>query len=221
MSTTRRHLTKTELAANWLRERIRVGELEPGQRLRVDELAAQLDMSPTPVREALRLLQNDRLLDYRAHIGHIVASPVAFAEILQLRLLLEPLATELAVPKLNQDHERLTEVERLHESYRSAVNANRGSQASDRNALWHAAIYDASGWTYLPDLVQRMWDVFPWRTLWTMPGHIRNSLDDHELVMAAIRANDAAAAAAAMRAHVEHGGAVVLGPPVDAQDPPG
>ena len=55
-----RHLTKTELALELLRERIQSGELAPGQRLAIDELTRLLGMSATPIREALRLLQADR-----------------------------------------------------------------------------------------------------------------------------------------------------------------
>ena len=61
-----RHLTKTEIALQVLRERIGSGDLAAGKRLRVEELAGELEMSPTPVREALRLLQADGLVDYRA-----------------------------------------------------------------------------------------------------------------------------------------------------------
>ena len=49
-----------------------LGSLRPGERLRVDELTRELGMSPTPIREALRLLQADRLVDYRPHHGIVV-----------------------------------------------------------------------------------------------------------------------------------------------------
>ncbi len=73
MTTLVDHKTKTELALQVLRDRIRTGELEPGQRLRLNDLTAELGMSPTPIREALRLLQADGLVDYRPHQGIVVA----------------------------------------------------------------------------------------------------------------------------------------------------
>src|SRR5262245_28498270 len=108
------HSTKTELALEVLRERIRNGELAPGERLRVDELTQELGMSATPIREALRLLQADRVVDYRPHHGIVVAelSIGKTEEVYRLRALLEPLAVELAVPKL--DDAARAEIESLH-----------------------------------------------------------------------------------------------------------
>lgn len=70
-----RHLTKTELALELLRERIHSGELAPGQRLELEELTQLLGMSATPIREALRLLQADRLVNYHPHHGVVVTEP--------------------------------------------------------------------------------------------------------------------------------------------------
>jgi len=196
------HLTKTEHAAKWLREQIREGDLFPGQHLRPEDFAEQLGMSPTPIREALRLLQVDQLVDYRPHVGHVVASPVALPEIVRLRTLLEPIATEFAVPRLHDTPELLANLEHLHESYAEAVERGRGETVTERNALWHAAIYQASGWVFLQDFIRRLWDSFPWRTIWALSGHNAKSFRGHALIMTAIRTGDATLAAERMRAHV-------------------
>jgi len=59
--------TKTEVAFSALRGAIEAGDLPPGDRLRANQLVEQLNMSPTPIREALRLLQAEGLVEYRAH----------------------------------------------------------------------------------------------------------------------------------------------------------
>ena len=91
MAETATHRTKTELALQILRDRIRTGALEPGRRLRLNLLTAELGMSPTPIREALRLLQADGLVTYRPHQGIVVAelSEPQTAEVIRLRCLLE------------------------------------------------------------------------------------------------------------------------------------
>jgi len=205
MAVTPRHQTKTELALQELRERIRSGVLQPGERLRVDELTRELGMSPTPIREALRLLQADRLVDYRAHHGIVVAelSADTTEEVYHLRALLEPLAVELAVPRLT--NAGLQELERLHERHASAPTSKGGAAVSDRNRAWHWAIYEASDWPILNNLVRQLWEAFPWRTMWALPGRTTLSLDQHEAVMEAIRARDAAGAAERMRDHVTSG----------------
>lgn len=188
-----------------LRQRIRSGQLQPGERLRVDELTRELHMSPTPIREALRLLQADRLVDYRAHYGIAVAelSADTTEEVYHLRALLEPLAVELAVRTLTGA--QLRELERLHDRHASAPTSKGGAALSERNRAWHWAIYEASGWPILNDLVRQLWEAFPWRTMWALPGRTSLSLEQHEAVMEAIRAGDAEHAAQRMREHVTSG----------------
>lgn len=210
MAVAPRHLTKTEVALHALRERIRSGQLKPGERLRVDELTRELGMSPTPIREALRLLQADRLVDYRAHRGIVIAeiSAERTEEVYHLRALLEPLAVELAVPKLTEKN--LQELERLHERHANAPVSRKGSAVPDHNRAWHWAIYDASGWPILNELIRQLWESFPWRTMWTLPGRTTLSLEQHEAVMEAIRARRAALAAERMRQHITSGAETLL-----------
>jgi len=200
-----RHVTKTELALELLREQIRSGELAPGQRLTIDDLTQMLGMSATPIREALRLLQADRLVDYRPHHGVVVTetSPDATVEIYRLRAVLEPMAAERAVGNLAPG--RLDELERLHTELESAVASGRGKRIADRNAAWHWALYESANSLYLNDFIRRLWEGFPWRTMWALPGRAELSLREHDAMMEAIRARDDTATAALMREHIESG----------------
>lgn len=207
-----RHLTKTELALELLRERIHSGELAPGQRLALEELTQLLGMSATPIREALRLLQADRLVDYRPHHGVVVTRlpPEVTLEIYRIRSLLEPLATELAVGGLSQ--ERLGELERLHTGLKAAVSSGRGKRIAESNVAWHWALYESANSTYLNDFIRRLWEGFPWRTMWALPGRAEQSLREHEAMMAAIRAHDSEHAATCMRQHIESGAETLVDP---------
>lgn len=205
MAETATHRTKTELALQILRDRIRTGALEPGRRLRLNQLTAELGMSPTPIREALRLLQADGLVTYRPHQGIVVAelSEPQTAEVIRLRCLLEGSAVELAAASLTPA--RLRELERLHQRFLAAIAAGRGREIVTGNEAWHHALYEASGSPLLIEFIRRLWDVYPWRTMWVLPGRAEQSAHEHEEVMAALRAGEAAAAAERLRAHIASG----------------
>jgi DNA-binding GntR family transcriptional regulator len=204
------HKTKTELALQVLRDRIRTGELEPGRRLRLKDLTQELGMSPTPIREALRLLQADGIVDYRPHQGIVVAelSLQEIDDVLRLRRLLEPYAVERAVPNLTPARSR--ELERLHEKVLAVVASGRGTAVTDANAAWHWAIYEIAGSPHLKEFIRRLWDAYPWRTMWALPGRSEQSAVEHQAVMDAIAAGDAKLAAERLAAHLTSGEASLL-----------
>jgi DNA-binding GntR family transcriptional regulator len=66
-------------------------------------------------------------------------------------------------------------------------------------------LYDVAGSPLLTEFVRRLWDVYPWRTMWVLPGRTEQSAKEHEEIMEAIRAGDAATAAQRMRSHIALG----------------
>jgi DNA-binding GntR family transcriptional regulator len=192
-------VTKTEAALSAIRERIRTGQLVKGERIAVSELAAELGMSLTPVREALRVLSADGLVEIRSHRGVVIADTQArHEEVWGLRARLEPYAVELAVPRL--DAASLAELERLHSA--CARGAARFSSLYGTNRDWHLYLYEAAQQPILLSFIRRLWEVLPWRTVWAIPGRAEKSTREHDVVMRAIRAGDAVAAAEAMREHI-------------------
>jgi DNA-binding GntR family transcriptional regulator len=210
VSTVGSHKTKAEVALQVLRERIRTGELEPGTRLPLKDLTSELGMSPTPIREALRLLQADGLVIFRPHQGILVAdrSPQELLEIVRLRCLLEPLALELAVPRLSA--RELAELQRLHERLLAALESGRGIAVTKANAAWHWALYDASGSGYLTEFIRWLWDASPWRTMWALPGRLEQTGREHDQIMDAILEADPRLAAERLRAHIASGTEALL-----------
>jgi DNA-binding GntR family transcriptional regulator len=94
-------MTKADYAYSAIREQILSGELVPGEAIDQESLAATLGVSTTPLREALRRLQSERLVVSRAHRDTVVA-PLEFEsleEICIVRLQVEPLGTRLATMK--------------------------------------------------------------------------------------------------------------------------
>lgn len=200
-----RYLTKTERATQALRDAILRGTITAGAQLTVGELAQQLGMSPTPVREAIRILQAEGLLTQTPH--HTITA-IAFTEqdiidIFELRAVLEALAVRLATPHLTTaDFARL---DAMHEQMRAAQAADDYQAVHQINAEWHITIYRASRNLFLVETIENLWRKFLWESLWMVPTHTDTSLEQHAAIMAALRARRADEAAELMATHMAHG----------------
>ena len=207
-----RYLTKAQFAAEAIRLRIRSGELRPGSRLDLDALAGRLDMSATPIREALRSLEAEGLVINVPHRGIHVAefSPGDAADLYDLRAHLESYATKLAVARLTPAE--VEDLESLAALHRQALARGDTVAADHHNEGWHFTIYRASSRhpSQLVDFISRLWNVFPWTTAWMVRGRGQRSVHEHERVMAAIRAKDAEGAAAVMAEHILAGKQLVI-----------
>jgi DNA-binding GntR family transcriptional regulator len=199
-----RSMTKTEAAFLTLRSAIEEGRFRPGERLTLTRLVDELEMSPTPIREAIRLLQAEGLLEHEPHHGVVVAeySPEKAEEIYRLRGVLEPLATELAVERATP--EQVAAIRRLHDALVEAVREGNRTDVAELNADWHRELYAASGSRYLQEFIGRLWTAIPVRAIW-LTRRAERSIAQHEAIMAAIERGDAAAAAECMREHIVFG----------------
>lgn len=201
----RQYKTKKEFVVELLRDAILSGELEPGERLLQDELARQLDVSPTPVREALQQLQAEGILDHSPHKGVRVAGAKLedVAEVYLIRSVLERLAIEQAVPHIKQsDIEQLHELQSKIEKHRE-----RGELKELRrlNYELHMYIYRAAGMAELLSIIRNLWTKFPWDTLHVLPGRATESVEEHRRIIEAIEAGDAERAGQRVKEHIERG----------------
>lgn len=204
MSIQARSVTKTEAAFRALRQAIEDGRYHPGEHLRVQRLVEDLQMSPTPIREALRMLQSEGLVVHHAHRGTTVAeySPEDAAEVYALRLVLEPMAARLAAERVTD--EQLVELRRLHTELVGAVADSYHSSAAELNVLWHRAVYNASASRHLQEFISRLWQALPGRAIW-LTSRATMSLEQHERVTVALERRDPDAAFACMREHIALG----------------
>jgi DNA-binding GntR family transcriptional regulator len=163
-------------------------------------------MSPTPIREALRLLQADGLIEHMPHRGMVVKeySPENIAEIYRLRSVLEPLATEWAAAAAFD--EELGDIRKLHTQLVNAA-AKRPSapNVAALNSAWHLAIYAKSGSPYLLEFIERLWGAIGGGKAVWVSQRVDESLAEHQEIMDALERRDGAAAATLMRGHIERG----------------
>lgn len=156
-----RYRTKQEFVYHTLREAIMRGELAPGQRLRIEELAHQLGVSPIPVREALQMLQSERLVENVPHVGATVAriSKDAITEIFTVMEGLEMVATRAAAQRLTPD--ALQHLTTLLQAMDQAVANQAYDEWSELNTQWHSAVVQIAGMPMLQEMTDRVlnqWD---------------------------------------------------------------
>src|SRR5581483_2145876 len=115
--------TMETLVTDHLRAAILHGRMPPGTRLNQYTLAQQLRVSRMPVREALRTLQAEGLIELQPHRSAVVVSlePAEFAEIFDIRATLEARAARRAVPRLTG--ETVARLHRLHDAMGAAMAA--------------------------------------------------------------------------------------------------
>jgi DNA-binding GntR family transcriptional regulator len=192
-----------------LRDAIVAGDITPGEPLSVRGLAEQLQMSITPVREALRFLQADGLVSYDEHrtISAVELAPRDADEVYVLRSMLEGLATEWAV--LRCTNEDIARIERAQAELEAAVAAGDEEWAHRVNRDWHFALYQASGSRYVLSFITRLWVPYAWNTIWRLPGQLQRSVAQHAAVTTAVRAREPEQAAELLRDHLRSARAAV------------
>jgi DNA-binding GntR family transcriptional regulator len=152
------HRTLAEKAFAALHQGILTGALVPGQRLLIEELAEQLEMSPMPIREALRRLDSVGLVEHVPHRGARVTelSIDDLREVYEARLGLEPLAVRHAAERFGDEDARVaTAALAQHvEAYRR----NDTGQAWAAHTEFHFALYRAAGSRWLLRLITPLWE---------------------------------------------------------------
>jgi len=194
-----------------LRRAILHGELEAGARLREVELAASLQVSRTPVREAISRLIGDRLVRELPTGGVEVADIMAeMHDVYAIREALESCAGRLAAPRI--DETALVRLETLlHASERTDYREH--LRRADINQDFHLTIATAAGAPRLAALINDFREFFlnpRWLSRQT-EAVARQSLRDHRAIIDALRARDSDRTERAIRLHLERSYGSLIG----------
>lgn len=199
------HKTKEEKVADFLREGIISGVYPRGSRLKQAEIAEKLNLSITPVREALKLLEAE---GYVARDSYRGASVVPFDanasdEILQLRLLLEAKLVQASVEKAtSKDIEELYVIER---EFEQAFKSGNRATARGINYRFHRRLYDIADLPRTQHFVQVLWARYPFDVINAVGGRGDRAVREHEEILESLTSRDVQAAVMAMRKHIEAG----------------
>jgi DNA-binding GntR family transcriptional regulator len=192
-----------------LRKAILDGHYEPGQRMYETELANLLAVSRNPVREAIRRLQQDGLLEVRPRSGIYVATVPAneVEDVYRIRVALEGTAAALAAERMTD--EELSELgvilQRESQRRRTGSDSSTASGNVARADRFHQAIHHGAHSPRLSQSLELIYgQVMQFRGLTLrLPGRVNAAIRGHTEIYRALKRRDAEAAERLMRAHVD------------------
>lgn len=199
--------TKSDFAYRQVRDRILSGELQPGAVIQQRDLASHIGISTTPLREALRRLKSEGLVELDAHRDARI-SPLRAEEardLLELRKSLDPLAAGLAAQRrTNADIQAV----RAAHSGLEPLPTHPAIEQLVAHRNFHAAIYRASHNDLLIEALEGLWDKADrYRRLALQTDRGQEARDqkakEHQMLVDFIAAGDSDGAANLMRAHID------------------
>jgi DNA-binding GntR family transcriptional regulator len=212
------HKQLAQMVADHLREGILEGRLRPGQWLRQEHLAQQHGVSQMPVREALKRLVSEGLVEHVPYRGVRVVQfePEDVEDLYVCRAFIEAMAARHAAASIEDDE--LGELEALHQRMSTCVGDESITEYRELNRRFHSLIFTASRRSYLVRNLAQLWAAFPtmlWSNFaqtarWTPPDRVAPDTEEHEAILAALRDRDGAAAERAVRRHIEQAGQELL-----------
>jgi len=199
-----------------LRDRIVGGELPAGTRIGIEALCRDYSVSPTPVKDALRLLAGEGLVELRPRSGTFVRQPTPqdLIEVFGLRQVIELYAAEAIIR--NATVQQVEKLRRLLDRGRRAAHRENLSGAWREFVLvdeeFHDVLISAAGNRHLLDLYRRL----KAHNLVTLiqfpdtPARMRRAGSDHEAILDAASRRDVRSYRTAMKAHLENAQANLL-----------
>jgi DNA-binding GntR family transcriptional regulator len=196
--------TAQAVVADRLRRAVLSGQMPPGSRLLQAAVAAEMRTSTTPVREAMRELAGEGLLDLDPHRGVVVHQPSVeeLQEIYRIRSVLEPVAITGTIENITSDD--LTAAEQLLEQMERQTDI---AEWALLNATFHSILTEASGMPILTSILEKL------RNLSTMyvaafvdrhPDRLRQANEEHRALLEACKARDVPRAQELEVAHLQH-----------------
>jgi len=196
--------TKREIAVGLLRAAIIRGELAPGTRLVLENLSQQYELSLTPIREALPVLEAEGLIVQLPHRGAVVATMdrVEIMELYAIRGAIEALATREAVPNLTEAD--LAEMAALVQQMETFEDGWEAFLELDKR--FHLVLYRAAGSRRWLETIETLWRRSTRYMLAStaVSGAVDAIRDDHRVLLQACRERDADRAQATLLAHLGH-----------------
>jgi len=200
----------SEDVARYVRKRIFDGTYSAGEYVRLDQLAAELGISVTPVREALFQLRAEGLLDQQPRRGFVVL-PVTRRDLADVANVQAYVGGELAArAAVNIDGDQLRELKEIQAQLEEAYAGNDIERTVRLNHEFHRAINVAAESPKLAQLMLQITRYAPESVFPTIAGWPGQSIRDHRRVLTALAKHDAELARKAMSEHLAAGAAPLI-----------
>jgi len=197
--------TKEEYVAEFLREGILSGRFPRGTRLKQADIAEQLKLSITPVREAFRILEAEGYVINETHRGVVVAPFDASAtrEINELRMLLESRLAVAALEHMTQQN--YAELSKLQREFEEAEARKDRESVRALNYRFHSQLYALARLPQTLHFVQVLWAKYPFDLINLIGGRAGRAAAEHRRLLKAVKAGDKRAIVNALREHIDAG----------------
>ncbi len=206
------YLPLREVVFNNLRDAILKGQLKPGERLLENHLADKLGVSRTPVREALRMLEQENLVELIPRRGAQVLDISAedIKNILEIRSALEVVSIRHACQKM--DNDSLKELKKYNAEFEAAFEARDYEGVATADEKFHDVIFSAAGNKRLVVIISNIQaQVYRYRMAYLKVYETKTAvLNHHRNIIEAIEKHDAALGEKVMAEHIEHQTQVIL-----------
>ncbi|MGW9114448.1 GntR family transcriptional regulator [Microbacterium sp. NPDC055683] len=184
-------LSKSQRAYEWIRERIARHEFGPGYRLVLGTIAASLDMSVVPVREAVRRLEAEGIVEFERNVGARVTlvDETEYLHSMQTLGVVEGIATSLSSPLLTADD--LDRAAAVNERLRRLLDDFDAHLFTVINQEFHAVLFAHCPNPHILDLVHRGWTRMAGlrdSSFAFVPGRAQESVAEHDRILSLIRA---------------------------------
>ncbi|MFF8845111.1 GntR family transcriptional regulator [Streptomyces sp. NPDC015127] len=191
-----------------IRDDIVSGVFERGSRLTEENLARRYGVSRVPVREALRTLESEGFVVTRRHAGAHVAEPTEqeAADLLEIRMLLEPLGAARAAQRRTDAH--LKVLRGLVRLGQERARRGQGEDLRSLGAWFHETLAQASGSPGLTALLTQLRHKIAWMYAVEQPAVPAESWAEHGAIVDAVARGDVERARALTALHVERAAAV-------------
>lgn len=200
------YLPLREVVFHTLRDAILKGELEPGERLMELHLANQLGVSRTPIREAIRMLEQEGLAITVPRRGAQVARMTEkdLEDVLEIRDALDELAVTAASKRMVEKD--FKELEKAMQNFEHAVTQGEVRQIVEADEAFHNVIYEAANNPKLSTIVQNLKEqMYRYRY-----EYVKDNADyemlikEHKNIIKGLRGKDLDYVKAVMHEHLEH-----------------
>ena len=207
-----------QLVRDWaeeqLREAIFSGKYNPGEWLRQNQVAKQFGISEIPVREALKKLAAEGLVEYLPYRGMRVKEylPDDVKDIYKIRAFMEGMAANIAAKNITS--EELDELESLINQMENNLGKENLPNHRELNHRFHEVIFSASRRAYIIHVLRQLWLVFPSMMWGSFSATATDGLsaqdsydfDEHRAILRALKDGKCEQAELVMRLHIEGSG---------------
>ena len=198
------YLPLRDVVFNTLREAILKGDLKPGERLMELQLASKLGVSRTPIREAIRMLEQEGLAVTTPRKGAEVAKMTLkdMEDVLEIRDALDELAVRIACQKISD--EQLRQLEDMKKILEKSTQTGNVKKIAEADVTFHDVIYEATGNPKLVTLLNNLREqVYRYRVEYIKdPKNYPTLIAEHEAILESLKNRDVKNAVEAMHVHV-------------------